>query len=196
MSPNPVPLPCPCGSVPLSTQRCSHLCGSRCCDVSSPSEGVHAVSAQHCGFGRGVASGPQISVALPALHPVALPNVSRLLWRIVLRAAVQSLSKIMLRRVLPLPRGGPVKPGSGPTNLFSSIGEPPLPESRGPFFETGNALQGHRYCSKLCDVHQMEGGWWKTTYDRRALTPQTTGGRRPNRLRSVPLIIGRTQERS
>jgi hypothetical protein len=38
-------------------------------------------------------------------------------------------------------------------------------------------------------------GWWTTTFDRTALTPQTTGGRRPNRLRNVPPMIGRTQER-
>ena len=63
--------PTPCGSAPFETRRGSHLCGSRCRDVSSPSEGVHAVSAQQCGFGRGVASGPQVSVALPALRPVA-----------------------------------------------------------------------------------------------------------------------------
>src|ERR1700738_2013257 len=77
MSPSPTLLPCPCGSAPFGTLRGSHLCGSRCRDVISPSEGVHAVSAQQCGFGRGVASGPQVSVALPALRPVALPDALR-----------------------------------------------------------------------------------------------------------------------
>jgi hypothetical protein len=65
MSPSPTLLPCPCGSAPFETHRGSHLCGSRCRDVISRSEGVHAVSAEQCGFGRGVASGPQASVALP-----------------------------------------------------------------------------------------------------------------------------------
>ena len=80
MSPSPTLLPCPCGSAPFETHRGSHLCGSRCRDVISPSEGVHAVSAQQCSFGRGVASGPQVSVALPALRPVAPRDALRLLW--------------------------------------------------------------------------------------------------------------------
>jgi hypothetical protein len=67
----------PAGEPPFETHRGSHLCGSRCRDVISPSEGVHAVSAQQRGFGRGVASGPQVSVALPALHPVAPPGALR-----------------------------------------------------------------------------------------------------------------------
>jgi hypothetical protein len=74
MSPSPTLLPYPCGSAPFEAHRGSHLCGSGCRDVISPSEGVHAVSAQQCGFGRGVASGPQVSVALPALRPVAPPD--------------------------------------------------------------------------------------------------------------------------
>src|SRR5262245_49810309 len=85
MSPSPTLLPYPCGSAPFETHRGSHLCGSECRDVISPSEGVHAVSAQHCGFERGVASGPQVSVALPALRPVAPSDALRHVWRIVLR---------------------------------------------------------------------------------------------------------------
>src|SRR3984893_11948205 len=85
MSPSPTLLPCPCGSAPFETRRGGHLCGSRCRDVISPSEGVHAVSAQRCGFGRGVASGPQVSVTLPRSPPVAPPDALRPVWRIVLR---------------------------------------------------------------------------------------------------------------
>jgi hypothetical protein len=66
--------------------------------------------------------------------------------------------------------------------------------NKGPFFETGNTLQGIDIVVNYV-MNTRWRGWWTTTYDRRALTPQTTGGRRPNRLRSVPPIIGRTQER-
>jgi hypothetical protein len=69
MSPNPTLFPCPCGSAPLKLAGAARAPGAA--NVISPSEGVHAVSAQQCGFGRGVASGPQVSVALPVLRPVA-----------------------------------------------------------------------------------------------------------------------------
>ena len=69
MSPSPTLLPCPAGQPPLKLTGAARAPGAA--NVISPSEGVHAVSAQQCGFGRGVASGPQVSVALPALRPVA-----------------------------------------------------------------------------------------------------------------------------
>src|SRR6516162_7442673 len=69
MSPNPTLFPCPCGSAPLKLAGAARAPGAA--NVISPSEGVHTVAAQQCGFGRGVASGPQVSLALPALRPVA-----------------------------------------------------------------------------------------------------------------------------
>src|SRR5580692_6728014 len=109
MSPSPTLLPCPCGSAPFETHRGSHLCGSRCRDVNSPSWGVHAVSAQQRGFGRGVASGPQVSVALPALRPVAPRDALRLLWRIVLREDGRKAPLNQCRGGVAAPWGGPVK---------------------------------------------------------------------------------------
>jgi hypothetical protein len=85
MFPQPDAAPLPCGSAPLKLTGAATSAAPGAANVISPSEGVHAVSAQHCGFGRGVASGPQVSVALPALRPVAPPGALRLLWRIVLR---------------------------------------------------------------------------------------------------------------
>ena len=94
MSPSSTLLPYPCGSAPFEAHRGSHLCGPECRDVISPSEGVHAVSAQQCGFERGVASGPQVSVALPALYPVAPSDALRDVWRIVSRAS-QAKSRLL-----------------------------------------------------------------------------------------------------
>jgi hypothetical protein len=85
MSPQPGAAPLPCGSAPLKLTGAARAPGAA--NVINPSEGVHAVSAQQCSFGRGVASGPQVSVALPALRPVAPPDALRLLWRIVLRGS-------------------------------------------------------------------------------------------------------------
>jgi hypothetical protein len=66
MSPNPALLPCPAGQPPLKlTEAATSL------TMAAPGTSSHTVSAQQCGFGRGVASGPQVSVALPALRPVA-----------------------------------------------------------------------------------------------------------------------------
>jgi hypothetical protein len=67
MFPHPTLFPCPCGSVPLKLAGAARAPGAA--NVISPSEGVHARSAQQCGFGRGVASGPQVSVALPRSPP-------------------------------------------------------------------------------------------------------------------------------
>jgi hypothetical protein len=55
----------PAGQPPLKLTGAATSAASGAANVISPSEGVHAVSAQQCGFGRGVASGPQVSVALP-----------------------------------------------------------------------------------------------------------------------------------
>src|SRR6266404_1614531 len=75
MSPHPTLLPCPTGQPPLKVIGAARAPGAA--HVISPSEGVHAVSAQQRGFGHGVASGPQVSVALPALRPVAPPDALR-----------------------------------------------------------------------------------------------------------------------
>ena len=107
--PKPDAAPLPCGSAPFETHRGSHLCGSRCRDVISPSEGVHAVSAQQHGFGLGVASGPQVSVALRALRPVAPPDALRLLWRIVLRKGGRKAPLNQCCGGVPASWGGPVK---------------------------------------------------------------------------------------
>jgi hypothetical protein len=69
MSPQPGAAPLPCGSPHFETHRAARAPGAA--NVISPSEGVHTVAAQQCGFGRGVASRPQVSVALPALRRVA-----------------------------------------------------------------------------------------------------------------------------
>jgi hypothetical protein len=61
-----------CAPISLTQSRCQERHVRRCQEsgaalrdpASSPSEGVHAVSAKHCGFRRGAASGPQVSVAL------------------------------------------------------------------------------------------------------------------------------------
>jgi hypothetical protein len=123
MSPHPTLLPCPTGQPPLKVIGAARAPGAA--NVISPSEGVHAVSAQHCGFGRGVASGPQVSVALPALRPVALPNVLRLLWRIVLRGSGLKPCKIKTVAVLRFLREG----GSGPPK--------PGPQRSAHFLDTG-----------------------------------------------------------
>src|ERR1700730_676319 len=109
MSPSPTLLPCPCGSAPFETPRGGPLCGPRCGHVISPSEGVHAVSAQQRGFGRGVAYGPQVSVALPALRPVAPPDVLRPLWRIMLREGGRKAPLNQCCGGVAAPWGGPVK---------------------------------------------------------------------------------------
>jgi hypothetical protein len=89
MSPQPGAAPLPCGSAPLKLTGTARAPGAA--NVISPSEGVYAVSAQQCCFGRGVASGPQVSVAvrLPAVlrrratrgtryggHPIPRPHLT------------------------------------------------------------------------------------------------------------------------
>jgi len=69
MSPQSDAAPLPCGSAPFETHRGST--SSRCRERYQPFGGCPPVSAQQCGFGRGVASGPQVSVALAALRPAA-----------------------------------------------------------------------------------------------------------------------------
>jgi hypothetical protein len=125
VSPQPDAAPLPYGSAPLKLTGAATSAAPGAANVISPSEGVHAVSAQHCGFGRGVASGPQVSVALPALRPVALPNVLRLLWRIVLRGSGLKPCKIKTVAVLRFLREG----GSGPPK--------PGPQRSAHFLDTG-----------------------------------------------------------
>jgi hypothetical protein len=110
-SPNPTLLPCPAGQPPLKLIGAARAPGAA--DVISPSEGVHAVSAQHCGFGRGVASGPQVSVALPALRPVAPPEALRLLWRIVLRGSGPKAPLNQRCGGVAVPQAGTVSTGGG-----------------------------------------------------------------------------------
>src|SRR5271169_2113833 len=81
--PNPALLPCPADQPPLKLTGAARAPGAA--NVISRSEGVHAVSAQQYGFVRGVASGPQVSVALPALRPVAPTGSIAAAGRIVLR---------------------------------------------------------------------------------------------------------------
>jgi hypothetical protein len=125
MSPNPAPLPCSAGQPPFETHRAALAPGAA--NVISPSKGVHAVSAQQRGFGRGVASGLQVSVALPALRPVRQPGALRPLWRIVLRGSGLKAPRNQRRCGVAVPTrrtgSGPPKPGPSTQRHFLDTGD-------------------------------------------------------------------------
>jgi hypothetical protein len=85
MSPSPTLLPCPCGSAPFETHRAAT---SPAPDAATLAAHRRVSTRYPLGIvvsGAVLPPGHKSRSRLPALRPVALPNVLRLLWRIVLR---------------------------------------------------------------------------------------------------------------
>jgi len=121
MSPSPTLLPCPAGQPPLNSPGQHEL---RFRERYQPFGGCPPVSAQQCGFGRGVASGAQVSVALAALRPAAPTGSVAAAGGSCCRPAVQSSAKSRLLRCCAPKRG---RGGAGSSDLTM-----PLDRHHGP----------------------------------------------------------------